>query len=173
MNLIDSRLAGERVYYASGSQGTVAGNQFTSAAFSLYSNQVTVDGNTFSREDPVYTSPSLVEKFLGNTFSDSGATIHIFGSTASEPLNPKWPVINNVSRYSLDSDVVVRPFITLTIEPDVEVNTPGRFEELYVDGVLNAAGMTFTGNTVINNNPAACAALGLDPIDQIRIRLAG
>ena len=33
--------------------------------------------------------------------------------------------------------------------------------------------VTFTGNTVIDNDPAACAALGLDPIDQIRIRLGG
>ena len=33
--------------------------------------------------------------------------------------------------------------------------------------------VTFFGNTVINNDPGACAALGLDPIDQIRIRLAG
>jgi Flp pilus assembly protein TadG len=38
---------------------------------------------------------------------------------------------------------------------------------------LVAKKVTFIGNAVINNTVAGCNAIGLDPIDQIRIRLAG
>jgi len=144
------------VSFSAGSTGTISDSQFNLIKLWLYSDGVSIDNNTFSDANPVYTTASLVPELFDNTFNYAGtATIHVSGDVGSDT---DWQVIGSASRYQLDSDLAISPGVALTIRPGVEVYTPnlsGTANEydFRVDGTVNAYGASFTGYSEIPVQP--------------------
>ena len=135
-------VAGDQIKYESGSLGTIANSEFSTAKLRLESSTVTVSNNEFNRADPVYTTPSLVPQLYNNTFVNN-STVYVYGTATS---NATWRTHPNLTKYLVDGDITVNSGVTLTIQSGVEVRTDYSLNEITINGVLDATGVSFVGN---------------------------
>ena len=137
-----SSVSGDEVWYANGSLGMVTNSEFGSAKLRLETTAVIVNDNKFSSTDPVLANPSVIPSLYDNQFLNP-ATIHVYGVTTD--VSSIWHPIPNVSTYRLDEDVTVSTGKTLTIQSGVTVLSNHGWYDIFVDGTLDATGVTFAG----------------------------
>ncbi len=144
-DLSNSTITG-RVTYAEGASGSIVGNTFDKMTLRMLSpNVADISGNLFEQVYPITTTPSLVPRFYGSNSFLVPAVISVEGEMTSDAV---WQPHPNILRYDLVEDTYVNAGYQLDIQSGVVIRNNDVFNSLFIDGVVLATGVSFTGTEI-------------------------
>ncbi|MFK7766653.1 MAG: hypothetical protein AB8B55_05485 [Mariniblastus sp.] len=133
ISFVNSEFFGNAIFFLDQSTGSFSDNVFRSGKLNLLSANTIIDNNTFVQQRPVKSNPSLVEELYDNNYSPD-SVIEIQGvMTTDAELRP----IENVKKFSIESDVNIPLGTTLTVSQGVQILTASIIDNIVVAGMLN------------------------------------